>query len=45
MAGATRAVGLDISKAFDRFWNADIFQKIWSYVIFGQIYPINAGIS
>ena len=26
-SGATRAVALDISKAFDRFWHAGLFKK------------------
>ena len=29
--GATRTVALDISKAFDRFWNAGVLHKPKSY--------------
>ena len=36
-SGATRAVALDISKAFDRVWNAGLLQKLKSYGISGQI--------
>ena len=36
-SGATRAVALDISKAFDRIWHADILHKPKSYGISGQI--------
>ena len=43
-SGSTRAVALDISKAFDRAWNAGVFHKlksygisgIWSYFFFSQ---------
>ena len=34
MAGATGAVALDISKAFDRVWYAGVLDKLKSY---GQI--------
>ena len=37
-AGATRAVALDISKAFDRVWHAGLFNKLKSYGISGQIF-------
>ena len=37
-SGATLAVALDISKAFDRVWHADYLQKRKSYRISGQIY-------
>ena len=36
-SGATQAVTLDISKAFDRFWHAGLFHKLESYGISGQI--------
>ena len=32
-AGTTRAVALDISKAFDRFWHAGLLHKLKSYGI------------
>ena len=35
-SGATRAVALDISKAFDRVWHA-VLHKLISYRISGQI--------
>ena len=35
--GATGAVALDISKAFDRVWQAGLFHKLKSYRISGQI--------
>ena len=34
---ATRTVALNISKAFDRVWHADLLQKLKSYGISGQI--------
>ena len=37
-SGATRAVALDISKAFDRVWHAGLLHKLRSYGISGQIY-------
>ena len=37
-SGATRAVALDISKAFDRVWHAVLFHKHKSYGISGQIF-------
>ena len=53
-SGATRAVALDISKAFDRVWHAGLLHKLKSYGISGQIfgldgkssqeYPVNAGV-
>ena len=49
--GATKAVALDISKAFDRVWHAGLCQKLKSYGISSQIFghissfPINAGFS
>ena len=36
-SGATRAVALDISKAFDRVWHAGLLHKLKSYGISGQI--------
>ena len=38
-SGATRAVALDISKAFDRVWHAGLFHKLKSYGISGHIWP------
>ena len=35
-SGATPAVGLDISKAFDRVWYAGLLHKLKSYGISGQ---------
>ena len=39
-SGATRAVSLDIFKAFDRVWHADLFQKLKSYGISCQIFGL-----
>ena len=39
-SGATQAVALDISKAFDRFWHAGLLQKLKSYEISGQIFGL-----
>ena len=39
-SGATRAVALDISKAFDRVWHADLLHKLKSYGISGQIFGL-----
>ena len=36
----TRAVALDISKAFDRVWHANLLHKLKSYGISGQIFGI-----
>ena len=36
-SGATGAVALDISKAFDRVWHAGLYHKLKSYGISGQI--------
>ena len=36
-SGATRAVALDISKAFDRVWHASLLRKFKSFRISGQI--------
>ena len=38
--GATRAVALDISKAFDRVWHAGLLHKVKSYGISGQIFGL-----
>ena len=37
-SGATRAVALDISEAFDRVWHASLLHKLKSYGISGQIF-------
>ena len=39
-SGATRAVALDISKAFDRVWHAGLLHKLKSYGISGQIFSL-----
>ena len=39
-SGATRAVALDISKAFDRVWYAGILHKLKSYGISGQTFGL-----
>ena len=39
-SGTTRAVALDIFKAFDRVWHAGLFQKLKSYRISGQIFGL-----
>ena len=39
-SGATRAVALDISKAFGRVWYAGLFHKLRSYGILGQIFGL-----
>ena len=39
-SGATRAVALDISKAFDRVWRAGLLHKLKSYGISGQIFGL-----
>ena len=39
-SGATRAVALDISKAFDRVWHAGLLHKVKSYGISGQIFGL-----
>ena len=38
--GATRAVALDISKAFDRVWHGGLLHKLKSYGISGQIFGL-----
>ena len=39
-SGATRAVALDISKAFDRVWLAGLLHKLKSYGISGKIFGL-----
>ena len=39
-SGATRAVALDMSKAFDRVWHAGLLHKLKSYGISGQIFDL-----
>ena len=39
-SGATRAVALDISKAFDRLWHAGLLLKLKSYGISGPIFGL-----
>ena len=39
-SGATRALVLDIPKAFDRVWHAGLLQKLKSYGISGQIFGL-----
>ena len=39
-SGATQAVALDISKAFDRVWHAGLLHKLKSYGISGQIFGL-----
>ena len=39
-SGATRAVAIDISKAFDRVWHAGLCYKLNSYGILGQIFGL-----
>ena len=39
-SGATQAVKLDKSKAFDRVWHASLLQKRKSYGILGQIFGL-----
>ena len=39
-SGATRAVALDISKAFDRVWDAALLHKLKYYGISGQIFGL-----
>ena len=38
--GATQAIALDISKAFDRVWHAGLLHKLKSYGISGQIFGL-----
>ena len=39
-SGGTRAVALDISKAFDRVWHAGLLHKLKPYGISGQIFGL-----
>ena len=39
-SGATRAVALDIPRAFDRVWHAGLLHKLKSYGISGQIFGL-----
>ena len=39
-SGVSRAVALDISKAFDRVWHAGLLHKVKSYGISGQIFSL-----
>ena len=39
-SGATRAVALDISKAFDRVWHAGLIHILMSYGISGQTFGL-----
>ena len=39
-SGATRAVALDISKAFNRVWHAGLLHKLKSYGISGQMFGL-----
>ena len=39
-SGATQAVALDISKAFDRVWHAGLLHKLKFYGISGQIFGL-----
>ena len=41
---ATRAVALDISKAFDRVWHAGLHHTLQSYGISGQIFGLISSI-
>ena len=38
--GATRAVALDISKAFERLWHVGLLHKLKSYGISGHIFDL-----
>ena len=40
MSGATRAMVLDISKAFDRVWHAGLLHKLKSYGISDRIFGL-----
>ena len=40
MSGATRAIALDTSKAFDRVWHAGPLHKLKSYGISRQIFAL-----
>ena len=46
MSGATQALGLDISKAFDMVWHAVFLHRLKFYGISGQIFgPILSSLS
>ena len=40
MFGATGAVAIDTSKAFDRVWHAGFLPKLESYAISGKIFDL-----
>ena len=44
-SGTTRAVALDISKAFDRVWHAGLLHRLKSYGISGQIFGLTSFLS
>ena len=39
-SGANRAVGLNISKAFDRVWQAGLIHRLKSYSISGRVFGV-----
>ena len=39
-SGATQAAALDISKAFDRVWHANLLHKLKPYGISGQVFAL-----
>ena len=39
-SGTTRAVALDISKAFDEVWQAGLLHKLKFYGILGQVFDL-----
>ena len=39
-SGVTQAVALDVSKAFDRVWHADLLHKLKAHGISGQIFGL-----
>ena len=41
-SGTTQAMGLNLSKVFDRVWHAGLLHKIKSYGISGQIFGLNS---
>ena len=41
-SGATRAVALDVSKVFDRFWHAGHLHKLRSNGITGRVFGLNS---
>ena len=44
-SGTTRAVGLDIAKAFDKVWHAGLLHKLKSYGISGQVFGLSSFLS